>query len=176
MGFGRIGRMVADKALALGLKEIVIYDPFLPEDCALPEGMTLCNNLNEFMGQCDFVSLHMPLTDDTKDMINLDVLKMMKPSAFLVNEARGETIVEEDIAYALNNDIIAGAALDVNIIEPLPADHMFWNCKNIILTPHNGGYTNEADMNISMLAAINAVQGINGEVPQNCVNADQINK
>ena len=99
---------------------------------------------------------------------------MMKPTAYLVNEARGDVVVTEDIAWALNNDVIAGAALDCNEPEPLPYGHVLRGTKNVILTPHIGGYTAEAHVNLEMASAVSAIEGISGKVPQNCVNLKEL--
>lgn len=173
LGYGRIGQLVVKKALGLDMN-VLVYDPFMCGKVELPEGAKWCSTLEELLPQCDFVSLHMPLNDDTRGLINKERLCMMKPSAYIVNEARGDVIVTEDIAWALNNDIIAGAALDCNEPEPLPFGHVLRATKNVILTPHIGGYTAEAHVNLEMASAISALQGIKGEIPQNCVNLKEL--
>lgn len=173
LGYGRIGKLVVKKALGLDMN-VLIYDPFLFGKEELPEGAAWGETLEDILPKSDFVSLNLPATKDTIGMINKETLSMMKPSAYLVNEARGDIIVEEDMAWALNNGIIAGAALDCNIVEPLPWGHPYRACKNLILTPHIGGYTAEAHVNLEMASAVSAVQGIKGEVPQNCVNLSQL--
>ncbi len=174
LGYGRIGQLVVKKALGLGMK-VIIYDPFLYNKISLPEGAEWGETLESTLPRCDFVSLHMPSNKDTVGMINKDTLKLMKPTAYLVNESRGDVIVEADMADALNSGVIAGAALDCNIQEPLPFGHIYRSCKNVILTPHIGGYTQEAHVGLEMASAISAVQGVNGEMPQNCVNKKELN-
>ena len=173
LGYGRIGQLVVKKALGLGI-HVLVYDPYLFGKVELPEGAEWVETLEELLPQCDFVSLHMPSMDSTRGLINKDTLALMKPTAFLVNEARGDIVVDEDIAWALNNDRLAGAALDCNEPEPLPFGHILRATKNVILTPHIGGYTEEAHVNLEMASAISAVQGVNGEVPQNCVNLKEL--
>jgi len=173
LGYGRIGQLVVKKALGLGMK-VIVYDPFLYGKLDLPEGAEWGATLEEILPKCDFVSLHMPSNENTRGMINKETLALMKPSAYIVNEARGDIIVEEDIAWALNNDKLAGAALDCNEPEPLPFGHVFRATKNVILTPHIGGYTAEAHLNLEMTSALSAIQGVNGEVPSNCVNKKEL--
>ncbi len=173
MGYGRIGKLVVKKALGLDM-HVLVYDPFLCGKVELPEGAAWAATLEELLPNCDFVSLNMPATKDTIGMINKDTLKMMKPTAYLVNEARGDIIVEEDMAWALNNGIIAGAALDCNEPEPLPFGHIYRACKNVILTPHIGGYTAEAHLNLEMTSARSVIEALSGQVPSNCVNLKEL--
>lgn len=173
LGYGRIGRLVVQKALGLSMK-VIVYDPFLCGKVELPEGAEWGETLEELLPKCDYVSLHMPANDDTRGMINKEKLSLMKPTAYIVNEARGDVIVTEDIAWALNNDVIAGAALDCNEPEPLPWGSILRSTKNVILTPHIGGYTAEAHVNLEMASAISAVQAMNGEIPPNCVNLKEL--
>lgn len=173
LGYGRIGQLVVKKALGLGMN-VLVYDPYLFGKLELPEGARWVETLEELLPQCDFVSLHMPLLDSTRGLINKERLMMMKPTAYLVNEARGDVVVTEDIAWALNNDVIAGAALDCNEPEPLPYGHVLRGTKNVILTPHIGGYTAEAHVNLEMASAVSAIEGISGKVPQNCVNLKEL--
>lgn len=173
LGYGRIGQLVVKKALGLGMN-VIVYDPFLYGKMELPEGAVWGETLEEILPKCDFVSLHMPSNDDTRGLINKQTLSLMKPSAYIVNEARGDIIITEDIAWALNNDVIAGAALDCNEPEPLPYGNVLRGTKNVILTPHIGGYTAEAHVNLEMSSAISAVQAMSGEVPQNCVNLKEL--
>lgn len=173
LGYGRIGQLVVKKALGLGMK-VVVYDPFMYGKVELPEGAVWGEHLEEILPQCDFVSLHMPSNENTRGMIDKKMLSLMKPTAYLVNEARGDIIVEEDIAWALNNDRLAGAALDCNEPEPLPFGHVFRATKNVILTPHIGGYTAEAHLELEMTSARCALQGISGQIPDNCVNKKEL--
>lgn len=173
LGYGRIGKLVVKKAIGLDMR-VLVYDPFLFGKTELPEGAAWGESLEGMLPECDFISLNLPATKDTKGMINRRTLSLMKPTAYLVNEARGDIIVEEDMAWALNNDIIAGAALDCNEPEPLPFGHVYRACKNVILTPHIGGYTAEAHVNLEMTSAKSAVEALRGEIPSNCVNLKEL--
>lgn len=128
-GYGSIGSKVAEIAKAFGLKVICCTRTQKP---GMPESVTF----EGLLKKSDFVSLHAPLTDKTKDIINKDSLKLMKKSAYLINTARGGFVVEKDLADALNNNTIAGYAADVVLSEPMAADSPLLGAKNCIITPH----------------------------------------
>lgn len=128
-GYGSIGSKVAEIAKAFGLKVICCTRTQKP---GMPESVTF----EDLLKKSDFVSLHAPLTDKTKDIINKDSLKLMKKSAYLINTARGGFVVEKDLADALNNNTIAGYAADVVLSEPMAADSPLLGAKNCIITPH----------------------------------------
>lgn len=128
-GYGSIGSKVAEIAKAFGLKVICCTRTQKP---GMPESVTF----EDLLKKSDFVSLHAPLTDKTKDIINKDSLKLMKKSAYLINTARGGFVVEKDLAEALNNNTIAGYAADVVLSEPMAADSPLLGAKNCIITPH----------------------------------------
>jgi len=128
IGFGRIGRAVAVIAEAFGMK-VIVNDPSSVNDY---ENFSL----DDLLKRSDIVSLHCPLTQETEGIINTERLKLMKPSALLVNTARGPLIVEEDLADALNEGRLTGAVLDVLSVEPPPTDNPILFAKNCIITPH----------------------------------------
>lgn len=128
-GYGSIGSKVAEIAKAFGLKVICCTRTQKP---GMPESVTF----EDLLKKSDFVSLHAPLTDKTKDIINKDSLKLMKKTAYLINTARGGFVVEKDLADALNNNAIAGYAADVVLSEPMAADSPLLGAKNCIITPH----------------------------------------
>ncbi len=142
LGMGRIGGEVAKRALAFGMR-VIGYDPFLTEARAKALGVEL-GDLDTVYREADFISVHMPVTDQTKGMLNSAAFARMKPGVRIVNCARGEIIVENDLVAALDSGKVAGAGLDVFITEPLPADHPFRKHPGITLTPHLGASTNEA--------------------------------
>jgi D-3-phosphoglycerate dehydrogenase/(S)-sulfolactate dehydrogenase len=144
LGFGATGRAVA-KLLQGFNCEILAYDPFVKS----AEGVRLVS-LDEVIQESDMISIHLPATKDTTGMINLSLLKKMKPGSLLVNVGRGEVINESDLESALKDKLIAGAALDVRASEP-PKDNLFKDLSNVILTPHIAGITKESQ------AAINRV-------------------
>ncbi len=130
VGYGQIGRSVANIAKAFDMKVIV------NTRTAKQDGSVKFVGLKELLEESDFITLHCPLTPETKELINLDALKLCKKEAVLINTSRGAVINEADLAYALNNDIIAGAGLDVLCEEPMLPDNPLLNAKNCIITPH----------------------------------------
>lgn len=141
IGFGSIGRQVADIAEAFGLK-VIAYSRTRKDESGRKNFRWV--TLDELFKQSDIVSLHCPLFPETKGIINIDNLKKMKSSAFLINTGRGPLIAEEDLAYALNNGIIAGAGLDVLSKEPPAIDNPLLSAKNCIITPHIAWASKEA--------------------------------
>jgi D-3-phosphoglycerate dehydrogenase / 2-oxoglutarate reductase len=150
VGLGKIGRTVAERARAFEMT-LIGFDPFLTEEAAAELGVKLCG-LDELFAQSDFVTLHVPLTPKTKNLINEEVLKTMKPGVRIVNCARGGIIDETALAAALQEGRIAGAALDVYESEPLPEGHPFTKLDNIVLTPHLGASTSEAQEAVGVMA------------------------
>jgi D-3-phosphoglycerate dehydrogenase len=140
---GRIGSEVAKRALAFGMK-VLAYDPFLTEERAQALGIELAGDLDDVYRDADFITVHMPVTEQTKGMLNAAAFVKMKPKVCIVNCARGEIVVENDLLAALDSGKVAAAALDVFATEPLPADHPFRKHPAITLTPHLGASTHEA--------------------------------
>jgi D-3-phosphoglycerate dehydrogenase len=143
LGMGRIGSEVAKRALAFGMR-VIAYDPYLTEDRARAVGAEFAAEVDNVYRVADFITVHMPVTPETKHMLNAAAFAKMKPGVRLVNCARGEIIVENDLIAALESGKVAGAALDVYSVEPLPAEHPFRKQPNLILTPHLGASTQEA--------------------------------
>lgn len=148
VGAGRIGGEVARRARVFGMK-VLAYDPYLSEEKAHALEIELAD-LDAVLSQADVVSLHVPLTDATAGMLGAERLARMKKGAYLVNAARGGVVDEEALADALGRGHLAGAALDVYAEEPLPDDHPLRSLKNIVLTPHVGASTAEAQQNVAV--------------------------
>ena len=142
VGAGRIGVVVAERCRAFGM-HIIAYDPYLT-DARAAEIQVERAELEAVLGGADVVSLHVPLTDSTRGMIGAEALRRMKSGAFLVNVARGGVVDEAALAQALHDGRLAGAALDVYAIEPLEGDSPLREAPNVVLTPHLGGSTTEA--------------------------------
>ena len=136
-GFGDIGKEVAKMAEAMGMK-VLVYSR------SKKEGFENASSIDELFERSDFLSLNAPLNKETENIVNIDLLSKMKKTAFLINTSRGGVIVEKDLAYALNNNIIAGAALDVLSKEPPTEDNPLLTAKNCYITPHFAGNTLEA--------------------------------
>ncbi len=153
VGFGRIGRELAAKcAAAFGMK-VIAYDPYIGEDIMRQANITRASSLDELLGQSDFVSIHVPLTEETRGMIGARELALMKPSAFLINAARGGIVDEEALAEALHNRRLAGAGIDVFVEEPPKPQNPLLTLDNVILTPHSGALTEECVVRMATGAA-----------------------
>ncbi|MBI4719443.1 MAG: phosphoglycerate dehydrogenase [Planctomycetes bacterium] len=148
IGLGRIGRAVAQRALAFGMK-VVAYDPFVTTASALDGAVTLYTDLNEFLAECDCITLHASLTEKTRHMIGRPELAQMRTGARLVNCARGLLVDEQALAEALNGGHLAGAAIDVYEHEP-PKDSPLLTARNVVLAPHLAASTAEAQRQVSL--------------------------
>ena len=151
VGFGNIGQATARIAQAFGMEVCVVTSK---EQSSLPAGMKKMK-LDELFTSCDVVSLHCPLTPTTKEMVNANRLKLMKPQAILINTGRGPLINEQDLADALNEGRIAGAGLDVLSVEPSQKDNPLLSAKNCFITPHIAWATKEARIRLMNIAVEN---------------------
>ena len=147
VGMVKVGQIVAKAAMGMGMK-VLAFDPFLPERRARELGVELAK-IDTILEQSDFVTIHTPLTDQTRGLLNAAALARMKPTARLVNCARGGIVDEAALVKALKDGKLAGAALDVFEAEPLPADHPLRTAPNCILTPHLGASTEEAQAKVA---------------------------
>lgn len=148
IGAGRIGGEVARRAQGFGMK-VIAYDPYLSEDRARALKIELAS-LDDVLRHADVISLHTPLTAATRNLIDADALAKLKPGVFLVNAARGGVVDEAALYQALVEGRIAGAALDVFEDEPFPADDPLRSLENVVLTPHLGAATEEAQQNVAV--------------------------
>lgn len=169
IGCGHIGRLVAKKA-ALGFDMKVIgYDAYAKRE-NMPEYITLVDTAEEVYRQADFLSLHVPLTSDTKNMIDGKIMDMMKPGAVILNCARGGVVNEADLYEAVKNRKIAGAGLDVFADEPINPDNPLYTLDRVVVTPHNAALTVEAADRMGVHAAQGIVEVLNGKKPTWPVN------
>jgi D-3-phosphoglycerate dehydrogenase / 2-oxoglutarate reductase len=169
LGLGRIGSEVAKRAVAFGMK-VVGYDPFLTEARAKALGISLAADLDDVYQVSDFITVHMPVTELTRGMLNATAFSKMKPGVRIVNCARGEIIAENDLLAALDAGAVGAAALDVFAVEPLPADHPYRKHPGITLTPHLGASTHEAQEKCGIeVAEVLTSYLLTGEV-RNAVN------
>ena len=162
IGFGQIGRSVARRALGFDM-QILVHDPYIIPDQVLLTDVKL-SSIEEVIRSADFLSLHAALTTETRAMIGKAQLEAMKPTAFLINTARGGLIDENALYEALHKKKIAGAALDVYIDEP-PLGSPLLQLENIVVTPHIGAHTKEAIARMGIVAAQNVVQTLHGGQP-----------
>lgn len=151
IGAGRVGGEVVNRARAFGM-EVIVYDPYLTQERADDLGFRL-TDLDEVLETSDVVSIHVPLTTETEGLVGEDALSRMKSSAYLVNVARGGVIDETSLAAALTEGKIAGAALDVYDTEPLPSDSPLRRAPNLVMTPHLGASTEDAQMRVAAQVA-----------------------
>jgi len=171
IGLGRIGRVVADRARGLGLT-IVAYDPFVAQQHA-PDGVRMLD-LDELLATSDFVTVHVPLADETRHLLSKKRLFAMKQGARLVHAARGGIVDDLALAEALQQGHLAGAALDVFELEPLPADSPLRTAPNLVLTPHLGASTHEAKRNVSIEMARQVCLALQKGVVLNGVNVPRL--
>ena len=136
IGYGAIGREVVKRALAFDM-EVVAYDPFVKQE-NVTQNVKLID-LPELMKTSDFISVHIPVTDGTRGLINADMLSLMKPTAYMINTARAAVMDYDKLTDMLQKNEIAGAGFDVFPIEPLPDDHPLLSLNNVVMTPHIGG-------------------------------------
>jgi D-3-phosphoglycerate dehydrogenase len=167
LGFGNIARQLSKMAMCLGMK-VMAHDPFVSRDDIARTGVTPAE-FDEIFEKADFVSVHVPLTLETRNLIGERELKSMKRTSFLINTARGHIVNEEALAKALKEKWIAGAALDVFANEPLNPESPLFECQNIIVTPHIGAHTKEAIYRMNMMAAQTIVDFFKGNISPNIV-------
>jgi phosphoglycerate dehydrogenase-like enzyme len=170
IGVGRVGQNVAKRLAGWGM-QILAYDPYVKQEQVADLGVKMVS-LEELLRQADIVTLHVVLTRETRGMLGLAQLKLMKPSAFLINTSRGPAIKEDDLIQALNDNVIAGAALDVFAEEPTPMSNPLRRVdpEKLILTPHTIG-TNPGSQTAGQKLAVQSILALlDGKVPDTVVN------
>ncbi len=172
LGLGRIGTGVALRAQAFGM-DVIAYDPFLTAERAAQLGVRK-GTLAEVLAAADFLTLHLPLTDDTRGLINRQTIAAMKDGVRIINAARGACIVVDDLVEALRSGKVAGAALDVFPTEPLAADSPLTTLPQVVLTPHLGASTVEAQEGVAVDVARGILQALRGEVVPAALNVAPI--
>ena len=171
IGMGRIGQAVARRATGFDMR-VIYFDPYCDPEKAPFVGIGLHCDLDELLAQADFVSVHVPLNQETRHLIDARALAQMKPKAILVNSARGPVVDTEALYDALATNQIAGAALDVTDPEPLPSDHKLLSLSNCLVVPHMGSATVRTRDRMAVLAAENLLAGLRDERLPNCVNPE----
>lgn len=168
IGLGRIGTEVAKRAASFGMK-IIAYDPFLSVDKANELGIQ-SSELKEIFKRADYITVHSPLTDDTKHIINKEAIASMKQGVRIINCARGGIIDEEAVLEGINSGKVAGAAFDVYEKEPPLKDNPLFKCDKVVLTPHLGASTEEAQINVAVEIADSVRDALLGCGIRNAVN------
>ncbi len=168
VGMGNIGRVVAQKARVFGLK-LLVFDPYLSGEQTSESGAEKVE-LNELLQRSDYVCLHCPLTDETRHLIGTSQLNLMKPTAYLINMARGPIVDQSALHKALVNKTIAGAALDVFEQEPPQVDEPLLQLDNVILTPHLSSWSAESFVQLRRDVVQNVVIVLQGQPARSIVN------
>jgi len=172
VGFGRIGTRTAKRCLAMEMN-VLVYDPYKPAAEIKAAGCEPVADLDAALPRADFVSVHCPKTPETIGMFNAARLKRMKPTAYLINTARGGIVEEKALYDALVSGKLAGAGLDVFEQEPPPRGHSLFELPNVIMAPHVAGVTREAVDRMSEQTARNILSALDGEpIRQNVINQD----
>jgi len=172
VGFGRIGTRLAKRCLAMEM-DILVFDPYKSVEEIMAAGCEPVSDLDVALPRADFVSVHCPKTTETVSMFNAARLKRMKPSAYLVNTARGGIVEEAALYDALSSGRLAGAGLDVFEQEPPAVPYSLFELPNVIIAPHVAGVTREAVDRMSEQTARNILSAFDGEpIPQNVINQD----
>ena len=164
IGFGRIGQATASKGRGLGLT-VIVYDPFLNAEAAERLGVRAVD-LDTLARESDYITLHTPLIDATRHLINTDFLSKVKPTAYLINAARGPLVDEAALLNAVRNGQLAGAALDVLSTEPAGLDNPLLHEERILITPHSAWYSEEAKIEMRTRAAEEVVRVLQGQPPR----------
>jgi D-3-phosphoglycerate dehydrogenase len=174
LGFGRIGREVAVRARAFGMR-VDVFDPYVEEESLAAVGASKAADLDAAIAATDAVSLHLPLNDATRHVIDARRLALMRPRALLVNTARGGLIDEAALATALGEGRLGGAGIDVFAEEPPPADSPLLKAPRLLLSPHNAGVTDESMIRMATEAATNILDVLDGRLdPAVIVNLEAV--
>jgi D-3-phosphoglycerate dehydrogenase len=168
LGFGKIAKAMASKVQPLGMK-VLVYDPYLETELVSRYGVEAVS-LDKLLAEADAISIHVPLSPETRNLIGERELALMKSAAFLINTSRGGIVDEQALAAALKEGQLGGAALDVLSVEPPPADHPLRQAPNIILTPHLAFYSRESVIELQTKAAEEVARALKGEPPRSPVN------
>ena len=172
LGFGRIGQLVAARARAFGMR-IVAFDPFVSEERYRELGVEKADSPDDIYARADFITLHLPRTPETRGIISAETIAKMRDGVRIVNCARGELIVDEDLQAALDSGKVAGAALDVFHTEPI-TEHPLFGYPNVVVTPHLGASTTEAQDRAGVQTAEQVVAALTGGVVSTAVNIPAI--
>lgn len=168
LGFGRIPKMVAQKAKAFGLN-IIAYDPYVTPEVGLQYNVTILP-LKDVLQKADIISVHVPLTKDTENLLNEQTLSWMKPEAIVINTSRGPLIDEKALYHALKDKKIGYAGLDVTVQEPIQKDNPLLTLDNVIITPHVAWYSEEAELELKTKVAQGVADVLSGKNAKYLVN------
>ena len=168
MGFGRIGKILIKRCLGFDMK-VNVYDPFVEKKYVEEQGGNKIEDLDLFLKTADYLSIHMPLNDKTRNLINLNKLKTMKKNVIIINTARGGIINEKDLDEAVKNNIIFGAGLDVFVNEPIENDSPLLKNKKILLSPHSATFTQECTIRMGIQTVQNLIDFFENKLQKNMI-------
>jgi D-3-phosphoglycerate dehydrogenase len=168
VGFGRIGKSLIKRCLGFEMK-VNVFDPFVSKEIISQFGGNKIENLNGGLKNCDYLSLHIPLTEKTKNMIDSSKLNSMKKSAIIINTSRGGIINEIDLNNALNEKVIFGAGLDVFEQEPVNNDNLLLKNNKVILSPHSATFTNECKSRMSIETTKNIIDFFGNKIDKSMI-------
>jgi len=169
VGVGRIGRALFKRAAAFGMR-VIGWDPYIDPDLA-PDGIDLMP-LDQLLAESDFVSVHTPLTEETRGMFGSEQFRMMKKEALIINAARGPILDGDALTAALKSGEIAAASLDVTPLEPPPESYELLTLDNLTITPHTAFFSQESLAELQRRTAAEVVRALNGDMPENVVNPE----
>jgi D-3-phosphoglycerate dehydrogenase len=174
IGYGRIGKRVANKCMAAFNMKVIIYDPYISDDVIAP-GVIRYSDETKVYKEADIVSLHVPMTDETRKHVGEQLLSLMKPSAFLVNTARGMIVDEAYVCKMIDEGRLAGAGFDVLANEPPVEGEIFLNNPKTIVSPHSAALTKECTVRVACEAAQGIVDYLEGRMPKAIFNRKELN-
>jgi len=163
IGYGRIGTRVARLCQAFGMK-VFVHDPAFPTPRIAADGHTPAPDWKAVLPEIDVLTLHCPLTPATRGMVDAEAFRLMKPSAWLINTARGGVVDEPALVEALRSGRIAAAGLDVLAVEPPPKDHPLFAMENVVLSPHNAASPDECLAKMAVRSARNIIEALDGTI------------
>lgn len=169
IGYGRIGKQVAKKCMAAFNMKVIIYDPYISDSVVAP-GVIRYSSEEDVYKEADVLTIHVPLTDETRKHVGEKLLSLMKPSAYLINTARGNIIDEAYVIRMLNEERLKGAAFDVLTNEPPMDNEEFLNNPKTIISPHTAALTNECTVRVACEAATGIVDYLEGRMPRSIFN------
>lgn len=174
IGYGRIGKQVAKKCMGAFNMKVIIYDPYISDDVIAP-GVIRYNDEEKVYKEADVISLHVPMTDETRKHVDVKLLSLMKPSAYLVNTARGMIVDEAYVCKMLDEGKLAGAGFDVLANEPPLDDELFLRNPKTIVSPHSAALTTECTVRVACEAAQGIVDYLEGKKPKSIFNRKGLN-
>ena len=174
VGMGRIGSRVADICLHGFGCRVLAYDPYVSREYLESLGIEKVDSVDDLLPECDFLSIHVPLTPETRGLIDASKLALLKPTAYVVNISRGGIVDEQALADALASGTIAGAAVDAFTSEPPKPDNPLLSCPNILLMPHMGAQTEESMRRTALGISQGVVDALQGRRPKHLVNPEAL--